>query len=130
MRELINNRVANLAAGTLLISTTILCWSWLEHGHGEPIASCEDGECTIKLPMQDREWRRNQVCDLQSQADDMLIYCVFDVESDKKVQCYSDLKDLDKMALRYTKKFKKDFDEYPTCSSSFREKWEAKKVQQ
>lgn len=60
----------------------------------------------------------------------MLIYCVMDVESDEKVQCYSDLKELDKMALDYTKKYKKDFDEYPSCSSSFRDKWEAKKVRQ
>ena len=127
MKNLIHNRVANMAAGTLLLSATILCWSWLEHGHGQPTALCESGTCTIELPMKDREWRLSQVCDLQGQADDMLIYCVMDVETQEKVGCYSDLKKLDAMALEKSKEYKKDFGEYPTCSSSFRDKWEERK---
>ena len=127
MKQLIHSKVANFTAGLLLISATILCWSWLEHGHGQPTASCESGTCTIELPMKDREWRLSQVCSAQGQADDLLIYCVFDTEGDEKVGCYSDLKKMDQMVLTLNKGFKLDFGEYPTCKESFRTKWEERK---
>ena len=77
--------------------------------------------------MDNKEFRLGQVCDMQEQSDDTLIYCVFDVKGNDKLDCYAGLKELDKEVLRLEKEFKKDFNEVPSCLSNFETKWNERK---
>jgi hypothetical protein len=90
---------------------------YLEHAEGSP--SCANSQCTIELP-NSKEFRLNQVCDMQQQSDDTLINCVFDTKGDEKVDCYTNLRQLDKEVLKLERAYKKDFKEYAVCQDSFR----------
>lgn len=117
------NPILEILAGILILSvcSTIL---YLEYAEGSP--KCDDSQCTIELP-NSKEFRLNQVCDMQEQSDDTLIYCVFDVKGNDKLDCYAGLKQLDQEVLRLEKKFKKDFNEYPSCPSNLETKWDERK---
>lgn len=90
---------------------------YLEHAQGSP--NCNNGQCTIELPTDEKEFRLAQVCDIQEQGDDTLIHCVFDLKGNEKIDCYAGLKELDKLFLDLENQFRKDFDEPPLCPDNF-----------
>ena len=110
--------VLEIILGILVVA---VCASilYLESAEGTP---CNNGQCTIELPT-NREFRTNQVCDIQEQSDDTLIHCVFDLKGDDKIDCYAGLKELDKEVLKLEKSYKRDFDEWPSCPDNFDRKW-------
>ena len=117
------NPILEIIAGILILSTC--CTILYFEAEGSP--SCTDGQCTLELPVENKEFRLNQVCDIQEQSDDTLIYCVFDVKGNDKLDCYAGLKQLDQEVLELEKAYKKDFNEHPSCPDNFDRKWRQRK---
>lgn len=102
----------------MLILSTCCTIFYFEYAEGSP--SCTSGQCALEVPVEDKEFRLNQICDIQEQSDDTLIYCAFDVkDNNDKINCYAGLKELDQEVLKLQKQFRKDFGEHPLCPDNF-----------
>lgn len=111
----------------IIVSVWVLACFWLSNGTANPHA-CGDGQCTIQLP-QTKEFEEGRICDLQEQADDTLIYCVFDAEPKDKKSCLQDMKTLDNEAIKLNQEFKMKWGYFVICEDNFPRKWkEAKKT--
>ena len=106
--------LTEVIAACLLLSTCIWMKNQkMEEAHSKPV--CKNGQCTTTTPT-NKEWRKNQICDLIQLSDQTLLKCGFESETNQeKMTCYSSVKELDKQVVELQTAFKGSFGEYPIC---------------